>query len=210
VNVSGKYRSGSGRLTVLAAFSLFTGSVVAKVEVCHSLPDSKRLFCYDTVSGRKSAEQSPRNEGKQFDLLSETSKLTDETNVYIRLTSQNRVNDSFRAQQGKITLHFRCFENTTALIIDTDHYMSDNYANNVVEYRLDSQKVQKKKFTVSNSKTALGLWNGGSSIPFIKAMFGKESFVLRYTPYSEGIKTAEFNILGLEEAIKPLRKACKW
>ena len=195
----------------LVALFLFTETALADATKCHSISNPiDRVKCYDEVTGRERVTRQTPSEGKQFDVVTKTSKFNDATEVFVQLTSLNRVTDSYRAKQGRITLVFRCFENTTALIINTDDYMSNNYTNNVVEYRLDADKAQKKKFTVSNSGTALGLWTGGSSIPFIKSMFGKESLVLRYTPYNDNIKTAEFNIAGLEEAIKPLRKACGW
>jgi type VI secretion system protein VasI len=57
---------------------------------------------------------------------------------------------------------------------------------------------------------ALGLWNGNAAIPFIKKMMEHEKMVIRATPFSDSAVTAEYRISGLEEAIKPLRDACKW
>ena len=101
-------------------------------------------------------------------------------------------------------------ENTTALILITDEYMSDRYRNNVVEYRIDKEKSKEKRFNVSSDGTALGLWSGGVSIPFIKTLFNKKMLAMRYTPYNGSPKIVEFNIAGLEEVIKPLRNACNW
>jgi type VI secretion system protein VasI len=41
-------------------------------------------------------------------------------------------------------------------------------------------------------------------------MFGKSTMIVRITPFGENPFTATFNISGLEEAIVPLRQACKW
>jgi len=66
-----------------------------------------------------------------------------------------------------------------------------------------------KPFTESTDHKALGL-SGASSIAFIKEMFGAQRLFIRATPFNESAVTGEFNISGLDDAIKPLRKACGW
>lgn len=62
----------------------------------------------------------------------------------------------------------------------------------------------------STSNRALGHFSGGKAIPLIKRMLGKEQMLTRFTPFGESAVTANFPIKGVEEAIKPLREACKW
>jgi type VI secretion system protein VasI len=77
-------------------------------------------------------------------------------------------------------------------------------------YRLDDEKAQTINTNESTNNRSLGLWSGARSIPVIKRMFGKSTMIVRMTPFGENPFTATFNISGLEEAIVPLRQACKW
>jgi len=88
--------------------------------------------------------------------------------------------------------------------------MSDLEGRGTVTYRIDTAKAQKKEFTESTDHEALGLWNGGSAIPWIKAMFGGARMYVEATPFSESAVSDFMPISGLEEAIKPLRESCGW
>ncbi len=79
-----------------------------------------------------------------------------------------------------------------------------------VTYRLDKQGPRSVAMEASADEEALGLWKGRKSIPIIKTMFGKSQLIIRMTPHSQSPVTATFDISGLDEAIKPLRKACGW
>ena len=205
-------------LAILAIFVLALGTPVkadgvsiASVSKCHSIKSPlDRLTCYDNQTDRTIEETIQSDIGKQFTVRVETSKFKDTTDVYISVRSEEAVADKYAFKRKKIQLTFRCLENTTALLLLTDEYMSDRYQNNVVEYRIDKEKSKKKRLNVSSDGTALGLWSGGVSIPFIKTLFNKKMLAMRYTPYNDSPKTVEFNIAGLEEVIKPLRNACNW
>lgn len=104
-----------------------------------------------------------------------------------------------------------CRENTTSLYISfADHFMSSLQGRGIVTYRIDKAPAEKRRFLESNDNSVLGLWNGGSSIPFIKQLLGRNTLLVRATPFSDSSVTAEFPISGLEEVIEPLREACHW
>jgi type VI secretion system protein VasI len=88
--------------------------------------------------------------------------------------------------------------------------MSDRAGGGTVTYRVDRLPPRTQPFSVSNDNKSLGLWGATSAIPFIKSLFGAERLLLRATPFRESDLNLEFNVSGLEEAIKPLRTACKW
>ncbi|RYF35466.1 MAG: hypothetical protein EOO38_28875 [Cytophagaceae bacterium] len=79
-----------------------------------------------------------------------------------------------------------------------------------VTFRVDNQKAETKNFEESNDHEALGLWSGGSSIPWIKSLFGGDRMYVEATPYSESRISDFFPIAGLEESVTPLREACGW
>jgi len=79
-----------------------------------------------------------------------------------------------------------------------------------VEYRVDDKNAGKREFEASTDNSALGLWSGRKSIPFIKSMLAGKEMIFRFTPFGSSPVTARFEIDGLDEAIKPLRKECGW
>jgi type VI secretion system protein VasI len=79
-----------------------------------------------------------------------------------------------------------------------------------IEYRLDKEKARIVSGDASTDNKALGLWNGGRSIPVIKQMISKSDMIVRMTPYSQNPFTATFKVAGLDKAIEPLRKECGW
>ncbi|WP_238366934.1 type VI secretion system-associated protein TagO [Mesobacterium pallidum] len=89
-------------------------------------------------------------------------------------------------------------------------FLSDIQGHGRVDLRVDQHQTRTQSMNVSTDNQALGLWNGGRSIPVIKSMFDSETLAVRLTPHSESPQEFAFNISGLEEAIKPLRQACHW
>ena len=58
--------------------------------------------------------------------------------------------------------------------------------------------------------------DGGSSffpsrtIEFLKKMEGSSTLWAKVTPIGKAPLTAEFNVSGIEQALAPIREACKW
>jgi len=57
---------------------------------------------------------------------------------------------------------------------------------------------------------ALGLWDGSAPTSFIKLLMTGQTIVFRVTPFNESPLEFTMHLAGLEEALKPLRAACKW
>lgn len=154
-----------------------------------------------------SAKPAPRG---PWAVQSEVSKVDDSTNVWLSVRSDNLVDKRFGGSD-RATLSIRCMENTTSVFFQfADNFMADISGYGDITYRVDTKKAQKKGFRESTDNGALGLWNGGSSIPFAKSLFGGERLFVRAVPYNESPVEVEFQIRDLETAITPLRKACKW
>lgn len=172
-----------------------------------------RLACYDKEAGRtpkqKRIPSSPSSGNWQ--VSTETSAMTDRTNVYAHVDSDEPVNCGWN-RGAKIRLIARCMDNTTSLVFQTGcHMTSSEYTDyGDIQYRLDDDNARTVSTQESTNNRALGLWNGARSIPFIKQMFGKSKLVVRMTPYGENPFTASFNITGLENAVTRLRASCGW
>ncbi len=202
------------RFLLSIAFVLYGGAAFSQtgLENCAAIENElDRLACYDKASGRTpevSETAAPKGDWK---VRTEVSQLTDQTNVFLYVDSDETVNCGWN-RGDKVTLWVRCVENKTAIIFRTGCHMTSSEYNNYgdVTYRVDDQKARTVGFTESTNNRSLGLWRGGRSIPEIKRLFGGKTLIARMTPYSENSFTATFNITGLEEAIGPLRKACHW
>jgi type VI secretion system protein VasI len=102
-------------------------------------------------------------------------------------------------------------ENTTAAMIVTSCHMASGFQGyGDVEYRIDDNPARTLSFEASTDNSALGLWSGGEAIPFIKALAGGKTLIMRFTPFNESPTTARFDISGLEAELEPLRAACGW
>lgn len=106
------------------------------------------------------------------------------------------------------SLALRCSENVTAFFVEAPgHFVTDSVA---VTYRLDKDKPVSQTWSAASSHTAMGLWNGGQAIPFIKSLLNREEMVFRFKPYRTGNVEMTFTIAGLDKVIDQVRTACKW
>lgn len=192
--------------------SLSTGAEVAwaqSYEACTKIEDNiSRLNCYDDIARPTDVVASPGD----WKTVTRLSKIDDTQNVFVSLESTNDVSSKYRSgDAGPALLTLRCVENTTSLHIRmNNHFLADSGGFGVVTYRIERDDAKKKTFKESTDNSVLGLWNGGQSIPFIKALFGRSELLMQVTPFSESPEIAEFNITGIEDAVAPIRKSCGW
>ncbi|MBL3562230.1 type VI secretion system-associated protein TagO [Rhodovulum sulfidophilum] len=181
----------------------------ADVTQCHEIEDSMdRLACYDQQSEYAPERVEVSGVGN-WRVISETSQIDDSTNVYLSLASDDNTNCRYDTEVHR--LHIACRENTTSLWVTFGGcFMSSIQGKGRITYRLDQEPAAKASFRESNDNMALGLWSGGQAIPFVKRMLGHEKLLIRATPFSDSRVTGEYDIRGIEEAIKPLREACNW
>ncbi|MHC5655989.1 type VI secretion system-associated protein TagO [Stappia sp. ICDLI1TA098] len=199
------------RTAFAATASLAITSVKADPSTCASIEnDLDRLACYDREVGRTPTPITSQSDGKWI-VTTEKNKLTDQTDVFLTVESDEAVNCSW-SRGEKIHLVMRCRENTTAIIINTGcHMTSSNYSNyGDVTYRIDQEPARTIGMRESTNNRSLGLWNGRQAIPVIKQMIGKNQVIMKMTPYGNNPIIATFQISGLETAIEPLRKECSW
>lgn len=172
--------------------------------------EKERLACYDGLFMDQIQDATPEGDIGDWRIRTVVSPIDDTSNVFLSLTGRDGIRSRF-GQSGEMKLTIACRENTTSLYLHFGgHFMSDHAGAGRVTYRIDTDAAQTKNFTGSTNNEALGLWNGGSSIPFVKALFGAEQLFVQATPYSENAVQDFFDIGGLETAIEPLRASCNW
>jgi type VI secretion system protein VasI len=169
-------------------------------EECASMPsDNNRLMCYDTIFKQEPAQAA--SAGSKWTVENSKSKM-DDSDVF---------NISVTADKYGALLNIRCEEKVTTLYFTLGGtFMADieNYGR--IRYRLDGEKTKSKSFVISTDNEALGLWSGGSSIPFAKQLLGHKKLTAEITGYNESASTVEFDLNGMDEQIAPLRKQCGW
>jgi len=129
------------------------------------------------------------------------SKIDDTSSVTLSLDSNEEVYTTF----GSVlpTFIIRCIEDKTDAYIITGRMLDDDKAT----IRLGNENAYSLSMIESTDKKALFF---PRVISNIKKIGGHKEMVFRYTPYNSGKKTITFNISGLMDKIKPLRKACHW
>ncbi|MBI6628348.1 type VI secretion system-associated protein TagO [Pontibaca salina] len=179
----------------------------AAQEECAKIADpDDRLNCFDHSYKVTEIVET----ASDWDVRIDKSKLDDSTTVVMAVDSDNSITQQLGGSSAG-NLIIRCQENTTSIYLTWGgHFMADIQGKGRVDYRIDDRKAARSSMRASTDNKALGLWNGASSIPFIKAMFGGVSLYVRATPFSESPVEMTFNISGLEEEIAPLREACNW
>ncbi|TSD87683.1 hypothetical protein FFK22_016220 [Mycobacterium sp. KBS0706] len=171
--------------------------------------DTERLACYD-LQFKASVSAVPQPAESKWQVQEQISKIDDSKNVFLRVASSEPITDRL-GQPSDLVFWIACRERKTSLWFDFGgQFMADLNGGGRVTYRLDKAAARIKSFDESNDNEALGLWNGGAAIPFIKELFGGTMLLVRATPFNESSITAELPIAGLEEAVKPLRQACSW
>lgn len=199
------------KLPKLTVALLLLGSAASAQDVSHCVgikdPDD-RLNCFDQAFVQ--TETLKGTDNNAWDVRVNKSALDDSTTVVISTTSSAPIRSRFDGMKNADLL-LRCKENTTsAYFIFAGQFMSDIQGFGRIDYRVDDTKAKHVNARASTDNEALGLWNGGSAIPFIKGIMGGNSLYVRATPYNESMIEMTFPISGLEEAIKPLREACHW
>ncbi len=201
-------------LAIVFAFFVMPGSILAHqpdgAQCAKEKEDDDRLLCYDLLF-KKTIKIEPVKQGTgAWRIHKVISKIDDSQNVYLSLNSADYFSDRYNKKQQVILL-IECRENTTVAYFNfSGSFMSDHAGNGRVTMRIDKQKAFNKNLRVSTDNEALGLWNGGSSIPLIKKLFAAGTLLLRFTPYNESSSTVNFPVTGLRNSIEPLAKACNW
>lgn len=194
-----------------AAQTSLPSSILKGMQICSKVEDTtQRLTCFDVLAKSLPEPDADTADTGKWSVRTSTSPIDDSINVYLEISGERGIRDQY-GRNAEISLHIACRENTTsAYLVFGGHFMSDIQGFGRVTYRIDQQKAQFKSFTESTDHEALGLWNGGSAIPWVKSMFGAKRMYVEATPFSESSVSDFLPIAGIENAITPLREACRW
>ena len=191
-------------------------SFAATVDDCSKINTSaERLACFDSISKQNESPVSDEQKS-QWNFFTHHDEWNDSVNYGVNLLSDNQIDKGMNDNKyGLFTIV--CLEpsmvvalSATDLSTYTDDLLESHGEYGFVRYRLDKGQAKKMKMKLGKSQRTIGIGSSEQAISFIKEMFRHDKMLLEIDRSGRGLTTLEFSINGLEEAIKPLRKACNW
>lgn len=191
-------RAGCGTLIVVVGLAL----VVAMVW------EGNQLDTGTSAPGRPAQADrpapAPPTPAELWSVTTERSALDDSTNVFMGMQSQELVRDRF-GRQHRVTLHLRCQENRTALVVGWGEYMGLRETR--VTTRVDSAEARTEAWSISTNNQSTF---HPDAIAHIRELMAADTVLYQVTPYGENPRRVTFDLAGLSDAIGPLREACGW
>lgn len=165
--------------------------------------DIARLACYDDAFKTQKAESQEVVITEQPDtwyLDQSQSPLDDSIATTIYKIAQNPTN-----QADSAVFFIRCKNNTTEAFFSWPEYVSSQAMR--VAYRTDKDKAISDQWSASTEGKATFV---PKAIPFIRNLLGKDSLYVEAYKSRGGAASATFSLKNIDEAIKPIQKACNW
>jgi len=197
-------------ILVLIIFVASTASADIKTDIarCSGIDsDVNRLVCFDELASTLGVDKPQTNISRgagKWTVREDKSPIDDSTNVYLSLSANESVKS--RWERVRPSLHLRCAENKTNLFIVWNMYLGLDSTNMLV--RFDKEKAESSEWYISTDAKAVFARRG--HIGLAKRIMNHNQMLAQITPYGESPVMVTFDVSGLEEAIKPLRKACSW
>ncbi len=166
-------------------------------------PDSDTAVA--APGGTPSAEPAALTGGWKAD--QEVAEGSGFTNVFSWVDAAEEVQCD--GQTHRPSLFLRCMENETAVLLVTDCPVSSQGVGGLVSYQVDDGPTRLRTFIERTDQTALGLWDYGTVLPFLRDITAGNALKMKYTPKGEARqKELNFAISGAAEAIARIDAAC--
>jgi type VI secretion system protein VasI len=187
-----------------------TGPSAASDELrrCRNIESGlERLACYDALVPTPNSTAAERPSGS-WRSSTDVSRFDDSKSVHLATTAREPVS----GWPGKVhtpTLHVRCQERKTSVYIVFGMSPAVEYGHMgaTVQIRTDKDPVRSIRTSKSTDGEALFL---PDAVATVKALFGKQELLVRFTPFNSNPQETSFSVAGLEGAIAPLRETCGW
>lgn len=113
-------------------------------------------------------------------------------------------------REDTVSISLICQEKQMSIVLSTACMMGSTGDDSDVTYRLDDKDPVTKSFSVPRNTRALALADHKNSIVFVKSLLEQDRLNVTIKPGEHEPFAATFEISGLAEKIKPLRKKCDW
>lgn len=187
------------------ASPVWSGPLEDFVLSCSKEQDAeKRLACYDEMaSAIKEAEEKKGGEWSKvgnWAVSRGTSKMDD----------SKRFSALLLPPDGELNkdpvLSLSCSENSTRAIIFWESFLGSKDTVKV-QYRIDKKpaKIESWPMATDNKSTF-----APRDIAFAKSLRGAKTLVARVSTYSQGTRTVEFDLTGVDKVVDELAATCNW
>ena len=174
---------------------------------------AKRLECFDALSHRLgvSVPKSSASTVSKWKVQQETSAIDDSTNVFVSLNAESSVS-GWPLKLYTPSLMLRCKENRTQAYIVTGMAPQAEQGTDgaTVTLRFDNEKAMQFHLARSTTGDILFFDQSGQSIDLIKKMLQRSTLLFQFVPFHSAPQMTTFDLRGLPEAVKPLRRNCQW
>jgi type VI secretion system VasI family protein len=172
---------------------------VESMKVCLS-------FLVKEKEGKKRKEGAIEAALRTWVVTREESRMDGSSRVLLSLESDDDIQVGYGLHRRPV-LHLRCMDGVTSASVASQWFLGEGIP---VRWRVDQEKPVAQTWGRSHDGLAAGLWQARSAVPFVKALLGKSTLVMRIGTFHDGTKEMAFDIAGLDGVIGPLREACKW
>lgn len=134
-------------------------------------------------------------------------------NDEIKLVSarSQRVHRNLVGHKSHLNLDVYCKDNTTSIRLTFGgNIVASPLDTAPVRFKVDDRPPEQYQFSVSDDFKSVGLWSGMEAIPIIKTLLGGRELTVEGAPFFARPVKAGFKIQGLDNAIAPVRGACRW
>ena len=194
-------------------------SIIEKLSlvVCSKIvDDTARLKCFDSLvvdqleSKKKVVQKGsdPKPANANWTISNDKSKMDDSPIVTLILLVDEPTAHRFGSTTAALLI--RCSAGKTAFILGWDyHFASYNKHKYNVKVRLDKNPAVEAKWDVSNTGTALGLFEPPQSVKMINILSKSKTVAFELETEQDKL-IASFTLDGLSESLDPVRQGCSW
>jgi len=202
------------RIIIFIVFTISVCSANIKTDIAKCADkstDAMRLMCYDNLAKKldvdKPKSKVSADKGKWI-ISEETSAIDDSKNVTLMLDAENDIKGSLNSLTPKLIL--RCSEKQTHVYVNWGVYLGIKSTSVLI--RLDKDKAQTRKWAISTdnkSTFAVDKYFDNDGVYFINELLQHNKLLMQITPFRANPVMTTFELEGLKESIKPLKRACK-
>jgi len=179
--------------------------IIGKLESIFQIPDdSNRLESYDQFVASLGIVTKPGAVGEggttasKWEVSVQSDPMDDSKKIFFMLPAETST------AYDNVVLFIRYQNGSTDLFVAWDEYLSDNTRMTI---RFGDNDPYTENWSESSDNTAVFC---RSPLTFIQKIAEHDRLVMWITPYSEGPKTAVFDIRGLKDEVMPYNDDLEW
>jgi len=202
-------------------FILLLFSAVAESHECSIIDDSlKRLACFDAAFPKEQAESDFSNEIQDDNIYG---ALKEENDVIIgswllknnvdEMTGKTswqaiNMNKELDAVNG-LSLLLSCgFRKEPFIGIFSPKYLGLTGKEMLVKVKFGEEDVYSESWIKSTRNALTRNYSNKKNVKFLKKLLSNTELMLRVAPYNSGYVTSSFDLTGITDIIKKIRKEC--